>query len=56
MVLSSKDIAVRFRNVLPIHSVEILAFLVVPRIPLLPCLILLDVQFSLLANAGLVCT
>jgi hypothetical protein len=56
MVLSSKDIAARFRNVLPIHGVEILVFLVIPRIPLLPCLILLDVQFSLLTNAGLVCT
>ena len=55
-VLSTKDIAARFRNVLPIHSVKILAFLVVLCIPFLPRLIFLDVQFSLLTNAGLVCT
>ena len=55
-VLSSKDCAARFRNVLPIHSVKVPAFLVVPRIPFLPRLIFLDVQFSLLTNAGLVCT
>ena len=55
IVLSSEDVAARFRNVLPIYSVDILAFLIVPRIPLLPCLILLDVHVSLLTNAGLVC-
>jgi hypothetical protein len=56
MVLCGKDLSSQFRNVLPSHSVQIFAFLVVPCVPFLPSLVLLDVQFSLLPNARLIST
>ena len=54
MLLGSKDRAARFRDVLPIDSVDILLFLVVPRVPPLPSLYPLDIQFGHLPNARLI--
>jgi hypothetical protein len=54
MLLGSKDRAVRFRDVLPNDSVDILTFLVVPRVPPLPSLHPLDIQFGRLPNARLI--
>ncbi len=55
MVLSSKNLATLLRNILPVHQIKIMAFFIVPRILLLPSLILLDIQFRLLPNSRLIC-
>ena len=54
MLLGSKDRAARFRDVLPIDSVEIFLLLVVPRVPPLPSLHPLDIQFGRLPNTRLI--
>ncbi len=53
-MLCNKDLTSLLGNVLPVHRIKIMAFLVVPFLLLFPSLIFLDIQLRLLPNSRLI--